>query len=59
MLVAAHNSDLAAARSFGLKTGFVARPAAYDPLQEQDFKADADWDIVAKDFGELADRLGC
>lgn len=59
MLVAAHNSDLAAARSFGLKTGFVARPAEYGPLQKQDFKADADWDIVAKDFGEIADRLGC
>ena len=59
MLVAAHNNDLAAARSFGLKTGFVARPAEYGPLQKQDFKADGDWDIVAKDFNEVADRLGC
>ncbi len=59
MLVAAHNNDLAAARSFGLKTGFVARPAEYGPLQKQDFEADVDWDIVAKDFGEVADRLGC
>ena len=59
VMVAAHNNDLAAARSFGLKTAFVARPTEYGPLQKQDFKADVAWDIVAKDFNEIADRLGC
>jgi 2-haloacid dehalogenase len=59
MMVAAHNYDLAAAKALGLKTGFVARPTEYGPLQKHDFEANGDWDIVAKDFGELADRLGC
>jgi 2-haloacid dehalogenase len=58
MLVAAHNYDLAAARSHGFKTGFVARPTEYGPRQSKDFKADSDWDAVAGDFVELADRLG-
>lgn len=59
MLVAAHNDDLAAARSFGLKTGFVARPTEYGPLQKKDFKADVVWDVMADDFNGIADRLGC
>ena len=59
MLVAAHNDDLAAARSFGLKTGFVPRPTEYGPLQKKDFKADVEWDVMGADFGEIASRLGC
>lgn len=59
MMVAAHNNDLAAARSFGLKTAFVARPTEYGPLQKQDFKADVDWDVMGADFNAVADRLGC
>ena len=59
MMVAAHNSDLKAARSQGLRTAFVARPTEYGPLQKRDFKAEGDWDIVTKDFGEIADRMGC
>src|SRR5689334_10162991 len=31
MMVAAHRSDLAAARSFGLRTGFIHRPNEYGP----------------------------
>jgi 2-haloacid dehalogenase len=34
MLVAAHNSDLAAAASCGLRTAFVARPTEYGPAPE-------------------------
>src|ERR1700746_3382073 len=45
MMVAAHNSDLKAAQSHGLKTAFVARPTEYGPLQKRDFEADSDWDI--------------
>ena len=28
-------------------------------LQKYDFEAKGDWDIVAKDFGGIADRMGC
>jgi 2-haloacid dehalogenase len=59
MMVAAHNGDLAAAQKNGLKTAFVARPTEYGPLQKVDFEATGQWDIVAKDFGGIADRLGC
>ncbi len=59
MMVAAHNHDLKAAQSHGLKTAFVARPTEYGPLQKVDFEATGQWDIVAKDFGGIAARLGC
>jgi 2-haloacid dehalogenase len=59
MMVAAHNNDLEAAKRLGLKTAFVARPTEYGPLQVRDFKAEGDWDVVAKDFDEIADQLGC
>jgi len=59
MMVAAHNHDLKAAQKQGLKTAFVARPTEYGPLQKYDFEAKGDWDIVAKDFAGIADRLGC
>src|ERR1700744_600873 len=59
MMVAAHNHDLRAAQKNGLKTAFVARPTEYGPLQKKDFQADGKWNIVAKDFGGSADRLGC
>lgn len=59
MMVAAHNNDLQAAQGYGLKTAFVARPTEYGPLQNRDFEATGAWDIVAKDFGGLADSLGC
>jgi 2-haloacid dehalogenase len=59
MMVAAHNYDLMAAQKLGLKTAFVARPNEYGPLQKLDFEATGDWDIVAKDFGGVADQMGC
>ena len=59
MMVAAHNNDLKAAQKLGLKTAFVPRPTEYGPLQKYDFEAKGDWDIVAKDFGGIADRMGC
>jgi 2-haloacid dehalogenase len=59
MMVAAHNGDLRAAQKQGLKTAFVARPTEYGPLQKRDFEADGAWDIIAKDFGGIADKLGC
>ena len=59
MMVAAHNNDLAAAQSFGLKTAFVPRVTEYGPHQNRDFKADGNWDFVVKNFNDLADKLGC
>lgn len=59
MMVAAHNNDLAAAQALGLKTAFVPRTTEYGPLQVRDFEAEGTWDVVAKDFVELADKMGC
>jgi len=59
MLVAAHNGDLAAAASVGLRTGFVARPAEHGPHQKRDFKAERDWDVVTDSFTGLAKAMGC
>jgi 2-haloacid dehalogenase len=59
MMVAAHNNDLAAAHKCGLKTAFVPRITEYGPLQNRDFKADGEWDVVAEDFVDLAKRMGC
>lgn len=57
VMVAAHNYDLASARSHGFQTAFVARPAEYGPRQSGDLKAEADWEFDAVDFGELASQL--
>ena len=57
-LVAAHNGDLAAARQCGYKTAFVARPTEHGPGQTTDLKAEEDWDVVARDFNDLADKVG-
>jgi len=59
MMVAAHNYDLAAARREGLATAFVPRPLEYGPGQKTDLVAEDAWDVVATDFEDLADRLGC
>ena len=59
MLVAAHNYDLKAAQSLGLKTAFVARAMEYGPRQSKDFGPEGAWDFVARDMVELAGLLGC
>ena len=58
MMVAAHNSDLAAARAAGLRTGFVPRPTEHGPGQPSDLVAEEAWDAIAPDFVALAERLG-
>ena len=58
MMVAAHNYDLAAARSHGMRTAFVPRPTEYGPTQVSDLQPESDWDIVAKDMDDLARLLG-
>jgi 2-haloacid dehalogenase len=57
-LVAAHNSDLAAARNCGLRTAFVARPTEHGSAQTTDLGPEQDWDFVATDFVALAEALG-
>ena len=56
-LVAAHNSDLAAARRVGYRTAFVARPTEHGPGQTTDLTPEQDWDLVADDFVALAAKL--
>jgi 2-haloacid dehalogenase len=57
MLAAAHNSDLRAARSLGLATAFVARPAEHGPGQTTDLAPEADWDVSVSSIAALADAL--
>lgn len=57
MLVAAHNYDLRAARSHGMRTAFVPRRSEHGPGQTSDLGAEEDWDVVAADFGDLATAM--
>jgi 2-haloacid dehalogenase len=57
-LVAAHNSDLAAARACGLTTAFVARPTEHGPGQTTDLRPAQAWDLVADSLNALAATLG-
>lgn len=60
MMVAAHNSDLKAAKAQGLATAFVPRPTEHGPGQTTDLAADPDCvDLPAADFIDLAAKLGC
>ena len=59
MMVAAHNGDLAAASALGMKTAFVRRAQEHGPGQTSDLEPDGAWDIVAEDFLDLAEKLGC
>jgi len=57
MMVAAHNSDLAAARAQGLKTAFLPRPLEHGPGQTRDLEPADAWDVVARDLEDLAATL--
>jgi 2-haloacid dehalogenase len=57
MLVAAHPSDLRAARGAGLMTGYVARPTEHGPNQPPQGIDDGEFDVTATDFLDLADKL--
>jgi len=58
LMVAAHNSDLKAAAACGLRTAFVPRPAEHGPGQATDLNPAGPWDVVARDFLDLAGQLG-
>ncbi|TQR85792.1 haloacid dehalogenase type II [Mycobacterium hodleri] len=57
MLVAAHPSDLRAARDAGLMTGYVARPLERGPGRPPPKVEEGEFDVVAGDFLELAAKL--
>lgn len=58
MMVAAHEHDLQSARKHGLRTAFVHRPLEHGPGKGAALPPADRYDIVAKDFVDLADRLG-
>jgi len=58
MMVAAHKSDLFAAKACGLATAFVRRPLEHGPGARKDLKPERAFDINADDFRDLARRLG-
>jgi len=53
MMVAAHNSDLAAAREVGLLTGFIPRLNEHGPNQKTDLEPSTDWDFVGEKIGDF------
>jgi 2-haloacid dehalogenase len=57
-LVAAHNSDLAAAQRCGFRTAFIPRPMEHGPNQTTDLWPEQDWGAVANDIEDLASRFG-
>jgi 2-haloacid dehalogenase len=59
LMVAAHNGDLAAAGALGFRTAFVPRRSEHGPTQTTDLRPTRDWDVVAEDFVDLAEKLGC
>lgn len=58
MMVAAHKDDLLAAKQVGFRTAWVARPLEHGPDQDIDITPDADFDVSASDFLDLAMKLG-
>jgi 2-haloacid dehalogenase len=58
MMVAAHNNDLVNAAKYDLKTAFISRPYEHGAKQTRDFQAEHDFTVVARDFEDLADKLG-
>jgi 2-haloacid dehalogenase len=58
LMVAAHPGDLRAAQKVGLKTGHVPRPLERGPDGTVPSAPEAEFDVTAVDFLELANKLG-
>jgi 2-haloacid dehalogenase len=60
MMCAAHASDLQAARSNGLRTGFVYRPNEFGngPVGVPDIASPGDFDLVSASIIDLAQQMG-
>ncbi|HSQ71052.1 MAG TPA: haloacid dehalogenase type II [Rubrivivax sp.] len=59
LMVAAHPADLRAAAACGLRTAFVPRPLERGPGGALALWTEGEFDLVARDIGDLASRLGC
>jgi 2-haloacid dehalogenase len=57
LMVAAHHSDLVAARGCGFRTAYVHRPREFGDAPKHDLPADHGHDVVAADFLDLARQL--
>nr|WP_145545633.1 haloacid dehalogenase type II [Variovorax boronicumulans] len=58
MLVAAHHSDLAAARACGLQTAYIERSLEFGADRPKDVSPQPGNDLHCRDFNDLADQLG-
>ena len=58
LMVATHQSDLDAARGFGLRTAFIERPQEWGSVVKDD-SGSPDNDFHAKDLNDLAAQLNC
>jgi 2-haloacid dehalogenase len=60
MMCAAHVYDLQAARSYGLRTGFIYRPNEYGggPVGVPDKAKPGDFDVVSASIVDLAQQMG-
>jgi 2-haloacid dehalogenase len=59
LMVAAHKDDLDAAARAGLRTAFVQRPLEFGDAAKKDVAFEPRFDVNAKDFVDLARKLGC
>lgn len=58
MMVAAHEGDLRAAKALGLRTAYVHRPLEFGPARTPAYPSSGQFDVVSKDFTDLAAQLG-
>jgi len=58
MLGAAHNYELRAADTLGLKTAFIPRPTEFGPNQTTDLQPEGNWTTVATDIEDLVIQMG-
>ena len=59
LMVAAHDEDLQRSKGFGFRTAFVHRPDELGPGRGGNGGPAEAYDVVAEDFLDLADKLGC
>jgi 2-haloacid dehalogenase len=58
LMVACHKYDLKAARAFGMRTAFVARPLEFGPSAKPDTAPETWFDLYTDSFAALAQALG-
>ena len=58
LMVACHKYDLRAAKAFGMRTAFVARPLEFGPDARPDIASESSFDCCVDSFTALADELG-